>query len=389
MKFGDVVRNVNKSDRDPASSGLDRIVGLDHLDSGSLHIRRWDALEDGTSFTRRFDRGQVLFGKRRVYQKKVALAEWSGICSGDILVFEPNNDDLLPELLPFIVQSDGFFRHAMETSAGSLSPRTRWRDLAAYEFALPPKDEQHRIAELLWAADQTIEQYSRALRLLGDQSAITVNRHIDRNATHLVQFADVLVELVPGRSVLGVDEPAGRNELGVLKVSAIGDGRFVSTENKRLIQAEHFEPRYSVHSGDLLISRSNTKELVGRSCEVPDDFGYLMLCDKTIRIELDETRVRKPYVAWLLRSRWCRAQIERLSSGTSGSMKNISQQSIRRLLFPVVGTAEQDQLLQVLDAMGEGSSRLSNSRLTVTHLRASISEAILGGTIAHGTSHVQ
>lgn len=91
------------------------------------------------------------------------MAEWDGICSGDILVFEPKGDELLPELLPFIVQSDGFFEHALGTSAGSLSPRTKWSDLARYEFALPPMDEQRRIADILWAADEAIQKYREAV----------------------------------------------------------------------------------------------------------------------------------------------------------------------------------------------------------------------------------
>lgn len=157
VRFGDVVRNVDVSERQPLEQGLERFVGLEHLDPESLRIKRWGLIEEGTSFTRKFVRGQVLFGKRRAYQRKAAVAGFDGICSGDILVFEPKDDELLPDLLPFIVQSDGFFEHALGTSAGSLSPRTKWSDLAHYEFALPPKDEQRRIADILGAADELFE----------------------------------------------------------------------------------------------------------------------------------------------------------------------------------------------------------------------------------------
>ena len=158
VRFGDVVRNVDISVRDPLQQGLERYVGLEHLDPESLHIKRWGLIANGTSFTRKFTQGQVLFGKRRAYQRKAAVAEFPGICSGDILVFEPADDQLLPELLPFIVQSDGFFDHALGTSAGSLSPRTRWRDLVEYEFPLPPPNEQRRIAEIVWAADEAVDK---------------------------------------------------------------------------------------------------------------------------------------------------------------------------------------------------------------------------------------
>jgi type I restriction enzyme S subunit len=163
VKFGDVVKNVNLVERDPKANGIDRVVGLEHLDPENLHIRRWNSVEDSSSFTRKFLPGQTLFGKRRAYQRKVAYAEFEGICSGDILTFESRNKNvLLPELLPFICQSEAFFDYALGTSAGSLSPRTSWTALRDFEFPLPPLDEQKRIAEILWATDEVVEQFVNA-----------------------------------------------------------------------------------------------------------------------------------------------------------------------------------------------------------------------------------
>jgi len=162
VRFGEVVRDVNAAERNPLAAGLERFVGLEHIESDNLHLKQWGLLADGEiSFTKRFRRGQVLFGKRRAYQRKVAVAEFDGICSSDILTFEPKGDTLIPELLPFIVQSDGFFEHALGTSSGSLSPRTRWSQLQNYEFPLPPKDEQCRIAELLRSADDAVDTMAR------------------------------------------------------------------------------------------------------------------------------------------------------------------------------------------------------------------------------------
>jgi type I restriction enzyme, S subunit len=78
VKFGDVVECVNETVVDPQAAGIERVVGLDHLDPGSLHIKRWADIEEGTTFTRRFRSGQVLFGKRRAYQRKLG---WAGISS--------------------------------------------------------------------------------------------------------------------------------------------------------------------------------------------------------------------------------------------------------------------------------------------------------------------
>ncbi|MCL4559881.1 MAG: restriction endonuclease subunit S [Chloroflexi bacterium] len=166
VNFGDVVRNVNETVQDAQTCGLERFVGLEHMDPESLHIQRWGLIADGTSFTRRFRKGQVLFGKRRAYQRKVAAAEFDGLCSSDILVFEPKGEQLLPDLLPFICQTEGFFEHALDTSAGSLSPRTKFKELSRYEFPLPALEEQRRIAEILWAADDLTNRYLKVLEAL-------------------------------------------------------------------------------------------------------------------------------------------------------------------------------------------------------------------------------
>lgn len=110
------------------------------------------------TFTNVFQPGQVLFGKRRAYQRKVAVADFSGVCSGDIYVLETKDAQvLLPELLPFICQTDAFFDHAVGTSAGSLSPRTNWTSLAGFEFALPPSDEQENVVRALAAFEESLE----------------------------------------------------------------------------------------------------------------------------------------------------------------------------------------------------------------------------------------
>jgi len=149
VRFGDVVRLSTERCTDPLVQGIDRYVGLEHLEPGDLRIRSWGNVADGVTFTNRFRPGQVLFGKRRAYQRKVAVAEFDGICSSDIYVFEPADDGLLPALLPFLCQTDGFFDHALKTSAGSLSPRTNWSSLADYEFTLPPLDVQRRATAAL------------------------------------------------------------------------------------------------------------------------------------------------------------------------------------------------------------------------------------------------
>lgn len=138
------------------------IVGLEHLTPEEVTLTAWDEDSDNT-FTKVFRKGNVLFGRRRAYLRKAAVAPFDGICSGDITVIEAIPDRILPELLPFIIQNDGLFSFAVGKSAGSLSPRVKWEHLKNYEFELPSMDRQRELAELLWAMDTTKKSYQKLI----------------------------------------------------------------------------------------------------------------------------------------------------------------------------------------------------------------------------------
>ena len=138
------------------------IVGLEHLIPEEITLTAWDEGGENT-FSKMFRKGNVLFGRRRAYLKKAAVAPFDGICSGDITVIEAKPDRILPELLPFIIQNDDLFDFAVGKSAGSLSPRVKWEHLKNYEFELPDMEKQKELAELLWAMDNTKKSYQKLI----------------------------------------------------------------------------------------------------------------------------------------------------------------------------------------------------------------------------------
>ena len=168
VKFGDVVRQV-KDKVDPVESGLTRYIAGEHMDTDDLKLRRWGEISDGylgPAFHMRFQPGHVLYGSRRTYLRKVAVADFAGICANTTFVLESKDPNvLLPELLPFIMQTEAFHEHSVKQSKGSVNPYVNFSDLAWYEFALPPLDEQRRLAHLLG-----MEQ---ADRLVADVQALT------------------------------------------------------------------------------------------------------------------------------------------------------------------------------------------------------------------------
>ena len=161
VRLGDVAREV----RSNWTGGTQDVpvVGLEHLDPDDIWLRRWELNPPENTFTKAFRKGQLLLGRRRVYQRKLSVAPCDGICSGDITVIEAKPDKIEPRLLPFLLRTDRFFDHALQGSAGSLSPRVKWTHLENYEFSLPPIDRQRELADLLWAANDLKEAYKKAI----------------------------------------------------------------------------------------------------------------------------------------------------------------------------------------------------------------------------------
>ncbi|MFH1913657.1 MAG: restriction endonuclease subunit S [Pseudomonadota bacterium] len=166
VKFGDIVRQCKESvDRD--NNPFERYVEGGHMDSDNIHIRRWGEFGAdyvGPAFHRIFRKGQVLYGSRRTYLKKVAVADFDGITANTTFVCETKDKNVfMQELLPFLMLTGSFTEHSIRESKGSTNPYINWPDIAKYKFSLPPIDEQKRIAEILWAADEAVEAKSRVV----------------------------------------------------------------------------------------------------------------------------------------------------------------------------------------------------------------------------------
>ena len=195
VKFGDISKEVRVSEKEPLKNGIERYVGLEHIESEDLHIRSWGDVADGTTFIRKFTKGQLLFGRRRAYLRKAAVADFDGICSGDILVFEANTEMVLTEFFPFIIQNDKFFNFAVDESAGSLSPRVKYKDLAEYEFLLPPLAEQKKLADLLWAGDEALQMYRELEKEIQQYRGSFLKTFLKKNKK-FTKLRDLDIELI-------------------------------------------------------------------------------------------------------------------------------------------------------------------------------------------------
>ena len=168
-RFDQMATNVNVRIDNPSESGMEHYVGLEHLDSDSLKIRRWGAPDEVEATKLMFKKGDIIFGRRRAYQRKLGVAEFDGICSAHAMVLRAKPEVVLPEFLPFFMQSDLFMDRALSISVGSLSPTINWKALAAEEFLLPPIQEQARLVEASLAIEGTVNAYREKIETLGSR----------------------------------------------------------------------------------------------------------------------------------------------------------------------------------------------------------------------------
>lgn len=377
VAFGDVVQLARERSSDPEADGHERFIGLEHIDPGDLRVRRWGNIADGVTFTNVFKPGQVLFGKRRAYQRKVAVADFGGVCSSDIYVLEPKGEGLLPELLPFICQTDAFFEHAVGTSAGSLSPRTNWDSLASFEFALPPIEEQRRLFELFESSGDVCECHRLVAARLG-QVRRTMIESFGSAVREWGTMADLISHFEAGSTPPSPGRPADHSEVAVLKVSAVGDWEFVESENKQ-IEPAAFDPAREVRAGDLLVTRANADpNSVGRTCLVPATRAGLMLSDKTWRAILVSDAPGLPHavLAWS-KSSVVRAHIAARLNGTDA--KNISQRNFLSAPAPKLSSSLLSfggQLKSVCNAIRTATDRYEVARR--------LHDRLLNGEISRG-----
>lgn len=231
-KLGEIARE-HKETHKSSKAGIP-IVGLEHLTPESITLSRWDVDTENT-FSKVFRKGNVLFARRRAYQKKAAVADFDGICSGDITVIEAIPGKVAERLLPFIIQNDRLFEYAVEKSAGSLSPRVKWEHLKEYEVDLPELEEQEKLADFLWK----LEDLSVATRVAYDKAVSlkeSVSYQMFSGEMHIPGYADEECEWIEVKLGDYLNPKSDRNkeneELPVLSIS-----------NTRgfILQSEQFE----------------------------------------------------------------------------------------------------------------------------------------------------
>jgi len=393
VRFDDMAENV--TDRvDPAEAaaeGVECYVGLEHLDTESLKIRRWGTPDDVIGQKFRFRKGDIIFGRRRCYQRKLAVAEFDGICSAHAIVLRAKKDTVEKDFLPFFLQSDMFMERALAISVGSLSPTINWRTLRVQEFPLPPRDEQRSIGEILWAAEDNRETYLAAAlqseKLRRTALFAVMSKGIgcaDRAHTPLgelprhwrvAQIRD-MGEVLLGRQ-RSPKYQTGKYSKPYLRVANVFDGFFDLTDVLEMDFDQRDYATYALKPDDILLNEGQSRELVGR-CAIWD--GQIDRCcfqNTLVRFRAGED-VLPRFAYHYFQYAFYKGIFASVARQTT-SIAHLGADRFGKLCMPVPPLGEQETICRQLQNMEEQRDCLRKHLEAVDVMRYNLRERLLDG----------
>jgi type I restriction enzyme S subunit len=374
VKFGELVANVNDYfDRDTGPES--RVVAGQNLSEHDLTISTWTLTTDHDfrpTFKRRFRSGDALFHSRNV--EKLGVPDFDGVTGEKIFVLRSKDQEqLLQSFLPWVLLSTTTRGHVARSLAGSVNKFLNWTPLARMEFGLPPIDEQHRIAELLWATEDL-----RRLTLRLQRSAkvalatrLSVELSAARSDVKLVPVEELIVE-GPRNGHSAQSNDAGRG-VKTLAIGAIRGGKVVALGSTKYAEVDQSVLQsFPLRRDDIFVVRGNgNKMLTGRAGIVEQDLEGYIYPDLLIKLRFDRELIDPRFACIVWNLPQVHGSLIRRAKSTNGIWK-INGKDIKQHVLPVPPSAKQSQILRQLAILEDASEAAAEQRKNVGALLSSL-----------------
>ena len=354
VKFENIAFNSVEKKK-PTPDDVSTYIGLEHLDPGTFIVSRWggDVAPVGDKLVMK--KGDVLFGKRRAYQRKVAIAPFDGIFSAHGMVLRPKTDVVDSRFFPLFIASDQFMNEAVRISVGGLSPTINWKTLKECEFDLPPIEKQRELAELLWAANDLKESYKKLIVATDEMLKAKFREMFGECGKESLQ--SVCNTFIDGDWIEAKDQA----EAGIRLVQTgnVGDGEFIEKEDKsRWISEETFGRLHctEIFAGDILVSR--LPDPIGRACIIPEGIGKAITAVDCSIIRLKPEMLPIFFVA-MTRTTDYQSQIKKATTGTTRA--RISRGNLGKVIIPIPPLALQQEFVEIARKADETKANLKKA----------------------------
>lgn len=376
-KFEDIAIN-STAKKLPEPIDNEHYIGLEHLDSGNLYVTRWGAETAPIGEKLLMKKGDVLFGKRRAYQKKVAIAPFDGIFSAHGMVLRPKEDVICKEFFPFFISSDYFLNEAIRISVGGLSPTINWKDLRVLEFELPSLEEQKVLADKLWAAYEVKESYKDLLAQTDKLLHAQFEKMFGDGSPQL-KIKDTLQESFSGE---WGKEDSDNSGVKVLRTTNFTNNGILDYSNiiTRIIDEDKLNKKKLLR-GDIILERSGgtSDNPVGRV--VYFDAEGVYLCNNFTQVLRSNESVNSKYLFYNLYYYYQdnKSEVRSMGSQTTG-IQNLSLTKYYEVEIPVPPMKKQLEFVSIAEQAEQTKASLNKGIEAI--------EAVIRSLIAEGTTKV-
>jgi len=360
-RFTEIAINSTEKKK-PTEADKETYIGLEHLDSGTLTVSRWGSEVAPIGEKLLMKKGDVLFGKRRAYQKKVGIAPFDGIFSAHGMVLRPREEIITKEYFPLFISSDYFLNEAIRISVGSLSPTVNWKDLKDLTFNIPTIEEQRRITPLVWAAIKAKNAYKTLIQRTDDlvkSQFIEMFGDLQSNSKGLdLKPLSELILIERGGSPRPIEKYITDSPDGVnwIKIGDATEGSIYITQTKERIIREGTKKSRYVQPGDFLLSNSMS---FGRPYILTID-GYIH--DGWLVLRDNDKLFNKLFLHTLLSSDYAMASFESMAAGSV--VKNLNKELVGKLRVPVPDMAMQTAFATFVEQSDKSKFVVSNRNLS-------------------------
>jgi type I restriction enzyme, S subunit len=378
VEFSEIAQNIS-THVDPKTTDLNIYVGLEHLDSDSLHIKRKGTPTDVDGEKLLVRKGDIIFGKRRAYQRKVGIADFDGICSAHAMVLRPIEDTIIKELFPFFMQSDQFMNRALQISVGSLSPTINWKTLVKQEFTIPVKGEQKKIASLLWEAENCIMKNERFIEEAERAKNVLIRELFSKGIGH-TKFKNTEIGKIPeewtvqplnivcDRITDGSHYSPKNVEISEYKIATIVNihhSKFDLNSCKNITKDEYeklVKNGCKPNLNDILFSKDGT---VGLCFVYKQDTNLVVLSSIAI-ISPKHDILDSEFCAYALKSDLIMSRIIGRKTGTA--IRRIVLKALKTIKIPVPENMKEQQ--KIASILTQCDNTISNAQTNLTAMKA-------------------
>jgi type I restriction enzyme S subunit len=381
-KLGDLATEISKRVDNPSESEYDRFVGLGNFVSGDIKIKTWKSTGSLASSAKAFEVGDILFARRNAYLRRASMVDFEGCCSGDAFVLRENHDKVVPGFLAFLLNSDALWDYANSNAAGTMSKRVKWRDLAEYQFLLPPKDQQAKLAELLWAMVEVIESENEVLEKLNN-SFLTNRKYFIENGVNQtsqskkIKFGEIcsdwqteklnnVCRLISGNAF----KSTSFKDSGNYQVLRIGN---ITKEGINLAKSGVFvteittkEVKYLIPKGAIVLSLTGTNGK--RDYGFPslmDSHNQYLLNQRLVMLIADESFLLFEFLFLISKMELFQAKFFLNATGTA-NQANVSIADVSEIEIPIPTLQEQklivDKMNQIRIAITNSKDQIKSSK---------------------------